>query len=148
MTDRSVWSHAVPSFVGAEHTFYTKCLLLLLLAVWCWSAAESLFERPALALAGALAMSTFFGGTSWDYNLVTTFPFLFMLFLEARRTDRWGALAFGLVAIVGDRAIFAGDSNLLGIFNPTVHLALELAWLVYAAIEIARPSEVARPVEA
>jgi glycosyl transferase family 87 len=144
MTLKNEWSHAIPAFVGPDHTLYAKFLLLMLLVLWCWSASQSLFERPALTFAGALAMSTFFAATSWDYNLVTTFPLLLLLFLEARRTDRWGTLAFGLVAIVGDRPFFA---DLLAFLNPTMHLALEVAWLVVAAVEIARPSDAARSSE-
>jgi hypothetical protein len=148
MREKIAWNHSLISFAGADHALYAKLVLLLLLVLWCWSAGRSLFERPALTLAGALAMSTFFAATSWDYNLVTTFPFLLMLFLEARRTDRWGTLAFGLVAIVGDRTLFSGEVPPLGFLNPTMHLALELAWLVVAAVEVARPGEVARPAEA
>jgi hypothetical protein len=143
VTAKLVWSHSVRSFAGEDHVLYWALASLLFLVLWCWSAGRALAERPAMAFAGVLAMSTFFAGTTWDYNLVTTFPLLLLLFLAARQSDRWGLLVFGLVAIVGDRALFANDA--LGIFTPTTHLALEVAWLVVAAIEIATPPAESAP---
>jgi hypothetical protein len=135
LTQMTAYSHALPSFAGADHALYFKLPLILLLILWCWSAGRSLPEQPAMTFAGALAVSTFFSATSWDYNLVTTFPLILMFFLRARRSGKWSMLAFGLVAIVGDRELFT--TGLLGLFNPFTHLALEFAWLVVAAIEIA-----------
>jgi hypothetical protein len=140
VTAKIVWSHSVRSFAGEDHVLYWALLSLLFLALWSWSAGRALAERPAMAFAGVLSMSTFFAGTTWDYNLVTTFPLLLMLFLAARRSNRWGTLVFGVVAIVGDRALFTTDTLL--VLNPTMHLALELAWLVWVAIELAElPAE-------
>ena len=78
-----------------------------LLAPWVWGMGRAVARGElAMAFAGALAVSTYVQGTSFDYNLITTYPLLLLLFLEARRTDRWGLLVFGLFAIIGDRRLF------------------------------------------
>ena len=61
----------------------------------------------AMALAGSLAVSTYIPRTSYDYNLISTFPLLLLLFLRAQRTNRWALLAFGVFAIAGDRRLFS-----------------------------------------
>lgn len=132
------YAHSIYAFAGAEHTLYPKCVLLLLTALWCWSASRSIATRPVGTFAGVLAISTYFAGTTYDYNLVTTYPLLLWCFLEACRSDRWATVALGLVAIAGDRLVFS--TNLFNYFNPPNHLALELAWLLVAAIDLARPN--------
>jgi hypothetical protein len=85
-------------------------------------------------MAGLLAMSTYFGGIANDYALITTYPLLMLLLIRARTTGRYGLLALGLIAIVGDRAFFAAkDAHIL---TPGLHLALQVAWLVLVAIEV------------
>jgi Glycosyltransferase family 87 len=127
--------HSIVSVAGTAHTLYPKLVLLLFFALFCWSAALAISARPALTSAAVLAMSTFFAGTSWDYNLVTTYPLLLLLFIEARRTDRWLGVSLGSLAIVGERELFAS-----GLFpslqNPIFHLALQFAWLIGVAVEL------------
>ena len=62
-----------------------------------------------------------------------------LLLIRARTTGRYGLLVLGLIAIVGDRAFFAAkDAQIL---TPTLHVALQVAWLVLVAIEIGAPSQ-------
>ena len=75
-----------------------------------------------------MKISTYFAGTSWDYNLVTTYPLLVVLFTRAMGGG--GAIAgvllvVGLVGIVGHRAVFAGNAALL-----RLHVALQWAFLL------------------
>ncbi len=139
-TDVAVFAHSVPTLVGEEYRGFALLLVAGLLAVWCWAARRA-FARgdAALAFAGALAMSTYAQKTSWDYNLVTTYPLLVVLFLRARRTNRFALLAFGLFALVGDRRLFAGKGP--EIFTPQLHVALQLAFLVMAALAVGRGDE-------
>jgi hypothetical protein len=61
-----------------------------------------------------------------------------LLFLRAQATNRFALLAFGLVAIAGDRRLFATSGAVL--LTPHLHLAVELAFLVVAALVVARPT--------
>jgi len=92
-----------------------------------------------MAFAGALAVSTYVPRTSFDYNLISTYPLLLLLFLRTQRMNRWGLLVFGVFAIAGDRRLFALPGA--KIFTPHLHLALELAFLVVAAVVVAHPDE-------
>jgi hypothetical protein len=47
-------------------------------------------------------------------------------------------LLFGLFAIVGDRELWL--TGWLNLFNPHMHTALQFAWLVVVAIELAQPA--------
>jgi uncharacterized membrane protein len=143
LTPINTCMHALPSLAGPDHDYFPKLVLAGFLSLWCWSAARSLSARPALTLAALLAMSTFFAATSWDYNLVTVYPVLVLLFLQARRTDRWGTLVFGLFVIVGDRELFL--TGWLNLLNPYLHTGLQFAWLVVLAIELAQPAPTPLP---
>lgn len=115
-------------------------LSLPLLAVWVVAAARTLRRDPALAFAGALAISTWFASTSWDYNLVTALPLLLVLFLRATGgpapARAFALLGLGLVAIVAPRAIFAGSDALM-----SLRIALGWLWLVATAVAAAAIAE-------
>jgi hypothetical protein len=76
------FEHSVPAidraFLGGPYGLLISGAVFL-----SWLAA---FARPwktdiSLIFAGALAISTFFAATSYDYNLITTFPLLVYLFV-------------------------------------------------------------------
>lgn len=102
-----------------------------LLLAWC-AAAALVFERDAeLVFAGGLAISTSFAATSWDYNLITAYPLLVVLF---RRMLRPGAgwlpfalLVAGLIGIVGHRGLITTEAGV------RVHIAIQWAFLVATA---------------
>jgi hypothetical protein len=134
----SEYGHSLPTYVGDSYRHYAKFISVCLLLPWIWGGGQAIARgEPALALAGALAVSTYVQSTSFDYNLISTYPLLLLLFLRARRTNRWGLLAFGLFAIVGDRRLFSIHGAKL--FTPHLHLTLQLAFLVVAALVVARP---------
>jgi hypothetical protein len=140
LTPLNAWNHATPSFVGGNYPRFALLLGLGLLGVWVWAGARAL-ERgdDGLALAGALAVSTYVQKTSFDYNLISVYPLLLLLFLRAQATNRFALLAFGLFAIAGDRRLFASSGAVL--LTPHLHLAVELAFLVVAALVVARPED-------
>ena len=92
-----------------------------------------------MAAAGSLALSTYFAGISFDYNLVTTYPLLVLLFMRARALDNWGLFAVALSSVIADRQLFADPAGLL--FNPYTHFALEFGVLIVTAVTVAQPPE-------
>jgi len=137
LTYASEYSHSLPTYVGDGWRLYGKLMSLALLAPWVWGMGRAVARGElAMAFAGALAVSTYVQGTSFDYNLITTYPLFLLLFLEARRTDRWGLLVFGLFAIIGDRRLFMTPGA--SILTPTFHFVVELAFLVVAGLSIGR----------
>lgn len=131
------FSHSVPTSVGAEYPGFALLVSVALLGLWGWAGARAIARGEEIwALAGALAVCTYAPRTSYDYNLVTTYPLLLLLFLRARRTDRWSLLAFGLFAIAGDRRLFKMPNA--QILTAQFHLTLQLAFVAIAALVVAR----------
>ncbi len=118
-------------------------LSLPILVAWV-AAAVLVFDRdPILVFAGSLAISTFFAPTTWDYNLITTFPLLVVLFTRATSGASRVAmpvLLLGLVAIVGHRGLFAWGETAM-----RVHIALQ--WTFLVATAAAAPWIAARDVQ-
>lgn len=132
----SVYAHSIPSFC-AGHDGFANALSLALAALWVWACKRGLSRDPAMSLAGALAVSTYFAGTSYDYNSITAYPLLLLLFLRARRAKHRVLLGLGLIAIVGPRQWFdAPDAHVM---TPLFHLALQVAWLVLVAVDLGGP---------
>jgi hypothetical protein len=103
-------------------------LKLPILVLWGRLARRHLERDPLVVLSGLLAISTFFQNTSNDYNLVTAYPFLFLLFARllrpgARSGDFWMML-LTLVAFVGDR------SPWIPLFANRGALYFQIVWLV------------------
>jgi hypothetical protein len=113
-----------------------------LLVAWSLAAFRRLGSDPVPAFAGALAISTYFQRTSWDYNLITTYPLLLVLFMGVWRGDRaWGArwalLVVGLVAIGADRGFIKAHDLV------AAKMLTEVGWLLatagfYAVVELDR----------
>jgi hypothetical protein len=136
---RWVHAHSFSSLVGPDYSGFTWAFCAGLVALWGWATSRAILRHDApIALAGSLAPTTYFAGFTYDYNLITTYPLLLMLFLRARKTDRWALLALGLFAIVGDRRLF--ENYEAALFNPTTHIMLQLAFLIAAAIAVAEPA--------
>jgi hypothetical protein len=138
LTPVNAWGHALPNFVGGagDYPFFALFLGLCLVAAWVWAAARAIARGDdALAFAGSLAVSTYLQRTSFDYNLICAYPLLLLLFLRAQATNRWALLMFGLFAVAGDRRLFASSGAV--VLTPYLHLTLELAFLVVAALVVA-----------
>jgi glycosyl transferase family 87 len=144
LTPAREYAHSVPTFVGGDYTYFGYALGACLVFAWVWAAARAVARGDnAFAFAGSLAVSTYVQRTSFDYNLISAYPLLLLLFLRAQRTNRWALLAFGLFAIAGDRRLFLLPGA--KVFTPQLHLTLELAFLVIAALVLARPDEPVEP---
>ena len=72
----SLHSHSVPATAGAA----AGVVSAVMVAAWCVAALLRLERAPVEIFAGALAVSTYVAGTSFDYNLVTVYPLLIVLF--------------------------------------------------------------------
>jgi hypothetical protein len=146
VTHPGIDTHSIPSFVGADFPLFARAIAVLLVAVWAYAAQAGLAARGPIVFAGALAMSTFNLGTSWDYNLTTTYPLLLLLFVAALRTRRFALLGLGLFSICGDRSVFRhAEADL---FSPWMHVVLEVAFIVLAALAIASPDGAEGPTAA
>ena len=126
----SVFSHAL-NYIAPSGNVWV--LSVPLLGVWAFAGSRLLPRDPALAFAGALAISTYFALTTYDYNLFTTYPLLLLLFLRAMRgpakPQSFALLLLGLVAIVGNRYLFAGSEGAID-----GHVALQWIWLTAAGL--------------
>jgi hypothetical protein len=130
-----VYTHSISNFVRPfKHLGWF--IGVMVLALWSWAASCAFIRKDfALALAGSLALSTYFAGVSFDYNLIGSYPLLLVLFMRARSLDRWGLFALALFSLVADRKLFVDGL----LFNPYTHFALELGALILTAVTVAAP---------
>jgi hypothetical protein len=146
-TPRTIWCHSITSFVGPNRPNFARLLVAGLMGVWVWAGGRAVARGDAaMAFAGSLAVSTYAPRTSFDYNLISVYPLLLLLFLRAQRTNRWGLLAWGVFAIAGDRRLFEHPHST--VFSPDLHLAVQLAFLVTTAVVVARSDEAEPPPRA
>lgn len=101
---------------------------LVLLLPWVVAAHRALFRAPLLVLSGGLAVSTYFGSISYDYNLVTALPLGLLVAgmgLKENGSGVWKVLTLGMFAtMLGGR----------GLVSPTGLLVAQV--LVLGAIGI------------
>jgi hypothetical protein len=133
--------HSVPATFGPRAGTISATLGL----VWAVTALVSFQRAPALVIAGALAISTYFAATSFDYNLVTVYPLLLVLFARAMdpapragRWADWGLLFLGVAAVIAHRGWFNEE-------KAARHVALQLAWLVAAAVRTLFAARATKP---
>ena len=97
-TPLSAYTHALGNIAPGGVSWF---LAVPLLAVWVVASARRLPDDPTLVFAGALAISTYYSKTSYDYNLITVYPLLVLLFVrvmaEPRSLLALALLLFGLV---------------------------------------------------
>jgi hypothetical protein len=125
------WTHTLyPIAPGGASWLLSSPLLL----AWLLAAGRRLPDDPVIIFAGGLAISTYFPPVSNDYNLVTAYPLLMVLFVRAlsERSSRLTAalLVLGLVAIIGNRWLFMWS-------EPAMALRVWLQWLWLALTAVA-----------
>jgi hypothetical protein len=134
----AVDSHGLPAFFSPLGVVLLGGALLL-----AWSAAGNAMHRAGqdeVVFAGGLAIATYFSTTSNDYNLITTYPLLAVLFarsMEERRPLTRIALALLLAALFLPRIWFVPV--------PYQHLALQILALLTAAVAAIREGATAPP---
>jgi hypothetical protein len=111
--DPAVWNHAMNTLRGTD-PFPLQAILVV---AWLVGGALAMRRDPVLVFAGALAISTSFANTSWDYNLVTAYPLLVVQYQRAAER-RWrplgdALLILGVVAVVGNRVLFSLSPGLV-----------------------------------
>jgi Glycosyltransferase family 87 len=126
----SLHSHSLPATLGPRAWAVSG----LLIAAWCVASFLRFERAPVEIFAGALAVSTYVAGTSFDYNLVTVHPLLIVLVARALDGDPRSqraplasllVLLLGLAAVTAHRGWF-GD-------RATLHVGLQIAWVLAAA---------------
>lgn len=103
-------------FGVSSHTLYrgwpSLFVKLPVLTLWTYFFSRIFRRDPLFALSALLAISTFFQNLSNDYNLITAYPFLFLVLLRLlRRGMDWkdlGILILTFQAFVGDRTLVEG----------------------------------------
>jgi hypothetical protein len=135
----AVYSHTLSPQVAGP--VVTAALGAALLASWVIVAWRRLATAPLLVFGGALAISTYFSSTSYDYNLITTYPLLLLVVaraLEPGRIPAWKAAALaGIVTIVAGRGIFTPAGQLV----TQIATLISIAWLVVVDGDAANPSD-------
>lgn len=137
------WSQVTAGLPGFSHTqavlfgdskaphFFVS---LFLLGAWIYRVTVELKSDPAFVFAGLLGISTYFGGVSFDYNLITVFPLVFILLDRALKSQNsvwdWTMLNLGVVAVFIARIAF-----------PKLSVALQIYWLLALAIGRQKPKE-------
>jgi hypothetical protein len=96
-----------------------------------------------LLFAGALSIATFFQTTSHDYNLITTYPLLAVLFVRSLEPATWLMRASLVVLMIG---MFAPRIYFFGSGGEHQHVALQILGLVIAAAAALRASSTTPPV--
>jgi hypothetical protein len=119
--------HGLPSFFDPVPA---ALLTAILLGSWALTALRGKASFDAIA-AGGLAVATFPGGVSNDYNLITAYPLFAVLLARAATGHLSSAIAMlGLMlTITGPRLLFAGQ--------PAVHVLAMIAALLFAAVAVA-----------
>ena len=133
----STYSHSVPSTFlhppGASR-FVSGALL----CVWNAVAFYWFPRRPREIFAGALAISTYFAATSYDYNLITVYPLLLVVLQRALARPRpidWKSWAVFFVGAGGDRRKpRLARARRMGPCRPSAHwLVLVAAWVAFSS---------------
>jgi hypothetical protein len=129
-------SSAVGGFGTSSHTLYQGTAGIFVkipaLVFWTWFAARTIRRDPVFVMSGLLAISTFFQNLSNDYNLITAYPFLFIVLCRLLREGMtrldFGMLVLTFLAFVGDR------TPLELVFHNHAALFAQLVW--FAAFPI------------
>jgi hypothetical protein len=103
----AIYGHALLAIAPIPHLGRAMSMSLLL----AWAIAAFLRRKDddlPLLFAGALSISTYFAGTSYDYNLITAYPLMVVLFnrAQAGRRSAYVPLLLLIVSMLGSRYLF------------------------------------------
>ena len=132
----SHYSHSL-SFLRESYGTWAEALArILVLLPWILAAFRCFRSDPAIILAGALASSVYIASTSYDYNLLVTFPLLVLLFQRRAGVVSDLLLAIGLCGIVGHRGMWG---HLFHIFPEMTgaHIILQAGFIALSGLLVA-----------
>jgi hypothetical protein len=125
----SIWGLFDPG-LGSVRNFGVVSVGFLMLIPWAIFGMRSLESNVGYVFSGALAVSTFFAKTSYDYNLITVYPLLVTLLfsgdgmgLPSRRVR----LAYFVTGIVILAMHISHD--LTPVWFSYMHLVFQCAWI-------------------
>jgi hypothetical protein len=134
----AIYGHALLAIVPIPHV--GRLISLALLGAWMIAVflRRGDDDRPML-FAGSLAISTYFAGTSYDYNLMTAYPLMLLLFERARRGQRAAFLPLLLLVIsmLGSRYLFR-QWVVLHIVLQVIALMVAAAWWGFSRRQVAQ----------
>ena len=126
------FSHTLFSNYIPNIAVYGSKLLLLLL--WCAVSIRWIKDRPAIVFLGALAISTYFSGVSYDYNLITVYPLLSILLIGA---VLWGKRdnAIFLLGVSGIFIYFTSKAFIVLLHNFGLQLNLQASFFIITYLQ-------------
>ena len=119
-------------FGTSSHTLYGGrsglFLKIPVFVLWTYLTRKMLSRDPVFILTAGLAISTFFPNLTNDYNLITSYPFLFLLLRRLLRA-RMSTMDFAMLILTC--WAFVGDRTPLEILLPNRSaLFLQIVWII------------------
>jgi len=100
-------SHSLQSILAPK--IFSKLIFLFMISIWTIKAIFDKKNDPKISFAGTLAISTYYSNVTYDYNLITTYPFLVIIFSELIINWKWSryfVLLALTIAITGHRGLY------------------------------------------
>jgi Glycosyltransferase family 87 len=118
----------------------------ILVLAWVIAIARNIETNSLFGFSGALAICTYFGGSSADYSLITVFPLLLWMFLRAQTNQEWLILGVGLILLVVSQMIYAifayfRWTDLKELWSP-LRVILQFIWLTGVGVLAIRSQRV------
>lgn len=129
------YSHSLPAvFHSSPALKYLSWLSLY--GSWAYLVHKKIRSDSFFVISGLLATTTFVAGVSYDYNLLTAYPLLFLLYLRASSKIDWALVLSGLLVFTGQAGLYLA-SRLVTSFPRELHVASLIGWLVILALYLA-----------
>jgi len=116
------YSHTLSRPFGGKYWIPALIIRTALFGIFVWATKAKIKTDPRLVFAGALAMTTYYTGTSYDYNLVTIYPLFILLYVR----KLWSLLGIGLFFVCMARPLF--------VQSPGVQILGQIGWLMLIAL--------------
>lgn len=128
----SAFNHSIQYLSNIKILNMTLCLLLLVLWIYRYRYKK---DENDINIAGALAISTFYSATSFDYNLITAYPLILILIVnqvEQFNPKRFIILLGLTIGLFGNRYLFVWGND----YGFKVRILIQLISLALLAIEV------------
>jgi hypothetical protein len=124
----TVFSHPIRSLPLPP--VITMGIAVVLFGSWALASWRTLPQAPLIVFAGALAISTYFSSTSWDYNLITVYPLLLLTATRALGPASSGAWKVASVISIFALATGRGAIPPAALVLLQIVILVGIAWLV------------------